>query len=235
MLKKYADALDRAFDIRVAADRVEMLAGLRYVTVLIRSQYPSAVTAVLDDGDELDEVCLTRIELEGGGQVEAFDFPDDLSDGVHEAVSCLSWRVLRRELWKMEHLAKDTGGRRNDSCVLDLAAIECLTDDDVALRCEVVAETDSTGYGVSVETFVDGVPLPCREHVVDAQAGWMWEDWKERRDEALEQASPAARALLLKHYAKPDGGEYVEDREVAWLHDLPACVTDEEVAAALVG
>lgn len=90
-----------------------------------------------------------------------------------------------------------------------------------APQVEVIVVRDPDGP-CEVETFVDGAPVHFTEYVLDAGAGWQWEDWTEARDENLATASPTVRAALLRHYDEPPGGEYIEDRDDApWLEPVP--------------
>ncbi|MGV9748080.1 hypothetical protein ACWDTG_24720 [Rhodococcus zopfii] len=91
-----------------------------------------------------------------------------------------------------------------------------------APQVEVIVVRDPDGP-CEVETFVDGEPVHFTEYVLDAGAGWQWEDWTEARDENLATASPTVRAALLRHYDEPPGGEYIEDRDDApWIEPAPS-------------
>ncbi|MCD2099971.1 hypothetical protein SAMN02745947_05491 [Rhodococcus rhodochrous J3] len=95
-----------------------------------------------------------------------------------------------------------------------------------APELEVLVVRDPDGPS-EIEAFLDGVPVRPTEYVLDAGAGWHWEDWTEARDANLATASPAARAALLRHYDDPPGGQYVEDRDDApWIDSVPAAVVD---------
>lgn len=63
-------------------------------------------------------------------------------------------------------------------------------------RVEAVVVRDLDG-GVDVQVFIDGAPAPVSEYVVDAGAGWDWDQWKDWRDSCLATASPATQAALL--------------------------------------
>ena len=58
---------------------------------------------------------------------------------------------------------------------------------------------------VDIQVFIDGVPAPVHEYVVDAGAGWDWEQWKDWRDTCLASASPATQAALLAECVNPSG------------------------------
>lgn len=85
------------------------------------------------------------------------------------------------------------------------------------MKVETVIVRDPDG-GTEVSVYVDGEPVDASEYVIDAGAGWEWEDWCERRDSMLAEASPAARAELESALDDPPGGQYVDGREDApWL------------------
>lgn len=95
----------------------------------------------------------------------------------------------------------------------------------VAPELEVIVVRDPDGPS-EIEVFLDGVPVRPTEYVIDAGAGWHWDDWTEARDANLATASPAARTALLSRYDNPPGGQYVEDRDDApWLDPVPASAT----------
>lgn len=89
---------------------------------------------------------------------------------------------------------------------------------------EVIVVRDPDGPS-GIEVFAGGVAVLPAEYVLDAGAGWQWDDWVEARDANLVSASPAARAALLGHCADPPGGKYVEGRDDApWLDPVPVAV-----------
>lgn len=79
-----------------------------------------------------------------------------------------------------------------------------------ALEVIVVRDPDGPAH---IETFLGGEPIDATEFVIDAGAGWEWEDWVEARDANLAAVSPGARAALLGHYDDPPGGNYIEGRD----------------------
>lgn len=100
-----------------------------------------------------------------------------------------------------------------------------------APELEVIVVRDPDGPSV-IEAFLDGVPVRPTEYVIDAGAGWHWNDWTEARDANLATASPATRAALLSHYDNPPGGQYVEDRDDApWIDSVPAPAATVDGAA----
>ena len=88
----------------------------------------------------------------------------------------------------------------------------------MSAKIETIVVRDPDGP-TDVYVFVDGVPVKSAEYVIDAGAGWDWEDWRARRDANLAAASSdTVRTALTAVYSDPPGGQYVEDREDAgWL------------------
>jgi len=85
------------------------------------------------------------------------------------------------------------------------------------LEIIVVRDPDGPAH---IEAFLGGEPIDATEFVIDAGAGWHWEDWKEARDKNLAAASEKARAALRGHYNDPPGGDYVEDRDdEPWIYE----------------
>ncbi|BDU07797.1 hypothetical protein [Nocardia cyriacigeorgica] len=82
---------------------------------------------------------------------------------------------------------------------------------------EVIVARDPDGP-LDIHVLVDGIEQSAAIFVVDAGAGWTWDDWCAVRDDALRAASPNARRVLLRHYGDPPGGDYITGRgEEDWL------------------
>lgn len=84
---------------------------------------------------------------------------------------------------------------------------------------ELVIERDPDG-GTYVQVFADGIEVNTEEYVIDAGAGYEWDDWKEVRDNNLAAASsPAVRAALENAYKRPAGWQYIDGKpdDEDWL------------------
>ncbi|MGN2638797.1 hypothetical protein ACTD5D_22040 [Nocardia takedensis] len=89
----------------------------------------------------------------------------------------------------------------------------------MTVSVEVVVVCDELSAQPHVSVYLDGVPVAATSYVIDAGAGWEWEDWREFRDEALSTpSSPACRAELLDVFDDPPGGESMLGRDhTPWL------------------
>lgn len=86
---------------------------------------------------------------------------------------------------------------------------------------ELVILRDPDGP-LEVQVFIDGIPYTATEYVIDAGAGWTWDEWKESRDTSLTATSGATRAILLDWYSDPPGGEYIDGHNTEhWLDGAP--------------
>lgn len=86
------------------------------------------------------------------------------------------------------------------------------------MSVEVVVVCDGSAQ-THVSVYLDGAPVAATSYVIDAGAGWEWENWREFRDEALSYpSSSACRAELLDVFDDPPGGESVLGRDrTPWL------------------
>lgn len=105
-----------------------------------------------------------------------------------------------------------------------------LLDVDVALAgsgvlpaVQMLVVRDPDGPTEVAAVTVHGVPVTSRwTHMIDAGAGWTWDDWVGSRDRNLERACPQIRPALLDAYDDPPGGQYVQDRDDRpWLAGRP--------------
>ena len=67
--------------------------------------------------------------------------------------------------------------------------------------------------GTEVAVFVRGEEVAFNKYVIDAGAGYMWDQWVEMRDEVLNETAGALHDTLRVAYSDPPGGGYVEGRE----------------------
>lgn len=73
---------------------------------------------------------------------------------------------------------------------------------------------------LQIELFVNGEPVDSTEFIIDAGAGWEWEDWVGYRDYALEQASSQSVLDALKEaFDDPPGSEHINGKpdNVPWV------------------
>lgn len=81
---------------------------------------------------------------------------------------------------------------------------------DIKLELVVVRDPDGGTY---IDAFVNGAPVQATEYVIDAGAGYEWDEWKEARDEDLAAASSqAVREALESAYGNPPGSQYIDGK-----------------------
>lgn len=78
-------------------------------------------------------------------------------------------------------------------------------------RVELVGLRDPDG-DTDITVFLDGQQVTTTEQtIVDPGKGWDLDDWRESRDDAATQASPAAAALIRCMYDAGETSEFVRD------------------------
>ena len=185
----------------INATRMEVRVAALALAMTVREWHPEAVRLVLVHSDQGDWLDVNEWEDAAG---ERGEFEDN---------DALGWHLYESHLSAVPGLAQDgrLGFTLDVQAVLD-AGLEL----DAAL-VEVIVVRDPDG-GTDVTVLIAGEQLDADEYLVDAGAGWVWEDWAQHRDDCLASSSPKARQVLLEAFTEPPGGNYVTDRgERLWL------------------
>lgn len=185
----------------INAVRLEVRAAALALVVTVRERHPEAVRLMSVHSDQGDWLDVTEWVDAAGGRAE-FDDDDGLGSHLYDSSLGVVPGVTRDGV---------RGYTLDVQAVLD-GGLEL----DAALA-EVIVVRDPDG-GTDVTVLIAGEQLDAEEYLIDAGAGWVWEDWAQHRDDCLGSSSPKAREVLLEAFTDPPGGRYVTDREErVWL------------------